>query len=137
MLQVVVITALIGLALVIALFSLAPRPAPLRVPKHPLVGLDRRRQQVQRRRRVNEALERHDWRAAQQAVSGFAPSEWQPPRPREEWHPNPAMGVRQPWRAPTQPIVAAWQEWPEPAPAAVSYADGFAAPPMQPQARAS
>ena len=62
----VVVLAFVAAALMVALVSLSPRRERLRVPHRTMVGLDRRRLQVQRRLRVTEALAYHERRLVQQ-----------------------------------------------------------------------
>src|SRR3954469_7988598 len=139
----VVALACVAAALMIALVSLSPRRERLRLPQRQMVGLDRRRQQVQRRMRVSEALAYHQLRLEQQRTElRLALAAKQAPLPRHQWsRPDPAVGVRRGISLPMQPIAPHWQNWAT-APAAPAAAYGYlgvAAPPsyMEPQARAS
>jgi hypothetical protein len=111
--------AFVAGALMIALISLSPAPERARTPRRQLVGLDRRRQQTQRRMRVTEALAFHEFRLRQQrAAAGLAVAKNQPPLPRNEWtQSDPALGIRRSFAPPMQPVVPAWQNW-MPTPAA-------------------
>ena len=132
----VVALACIAAALMIALISLSPGRERLRVPQRTTVGLDRRRQQVQRRMRVSEALAYHEQRLLQQRNDlRLSVATRQAPLPRDQWsRPDPAVGVRRGISLPMQPIAPYWQNW---AIGATSFAQP--APPayMEPQARAS
>jgi hypothetical protein len=138
MLLVVAMACMAG-ALMVALVSLSPRRERLRVPRRTMVGLDRRRQQVQRRMRVTEALAHHERRLEQQRSElRLSLATTQAPLPRDEWsRADPAVGVRRGISLPMQPIAPYWQDWP-----VDSTLTGFAMPSMppihvEPQARAS
>ena len=132
----VVALACIAAALMIALISLSPGRERLRVPQRTTVGLDRRRQQVQRRMRVSEALAYHEQRLLHQRTDlRLSVATRQAPLPRDQWsRPDPAVGVRRGISLPMQPIAPYWQNW---ATGATSFA--HPAPPayLEPQARAS
>ncbi len=136
----VVIIACIAAALMIALISLSPRRERLRVPQRTLVGLDRRRHQVQRRMRVSEALAHHELRLNQQREElRLSLATKQPALPKEQWsRSDPAVGVRRGISLPMQPIAPYWQNWAAAPTAAAGY---MAAPPQPPymesQAQAS
>ena len=138
----VVAVACAAAALMVALVSLSPHSERMRVPQPTMVGLDRRRQQVQRRMRVTEALEQHQHRLDQQRTDlRLSLAANQPPLPRSEWsRPDPAVGVRRGISLPMQPTAPYWQNWTPAsvAPAGFGYL-GAAAPPayLEPQARAS
>jgi hypothetical protein len=121
-----VVMACVAGALLIALVSLSPSPVPLRVPRRPKVGLDRRQRQVQRRMRVTEALELHESRLAlQRQAPGLVVATRRAPLPKDEWSrgPDPAVGVRRSFTLPMQPIAPYWQNWSPASPA------GLAPPP--------
>jgi hypothetical protein len=109
----VVALACVAAALMIALVSLSPRRERLRVPRRTMVGLDRRRHQVQRRMRVTEALAHHERRLSQQrSEQHLALAITQSPLPKTEWtRPDPAMGVRRGLSLPMQPVAPYWQNW--------------------------
>ena len=136
----VVVIALISAALMVALISLSPRRERLRFPQRTMVGLDRRRLQVQRRLRVTEALEYHELRLRQQRNElRLSLATKQSPLPKEQWsRPDPALGVRRGISLPMQPIAPYWQNW---ATASAGIGGYVAASPpsayMEPQARAS
>jgi hypothetical protein len=136
----VVVIAFVAAALMVALISLSPRRERLRVPRRTMVGLDRRRLQVQRRLRVTEALAYHERRLVQQRNElRLALATKQAPLPREQWtRPDPAVGVRRGISLPMQPIAPYWQNWSTASSAPAAYM-ASAAPQayMEPQARAS
>jgi hypothetical protein len=117
----VVALAFVAAALMVALVSLSPRSERLRVPHRTMVGLDRRRLQVQRGMRVSEALAHHQRRLDQQrAELRLSLATEQAPLPRAQWsRPDPAVGVRRGISLPMQPIAPYWQNW-APAPSAPS-----------------